>query len=65
MSHPFIPLFSSWIFNFAQCVCVCEHGRVCVMDYCVYNKRVSVSMLVKTLHGGGKKQQVSLLKEDP
>lgn len=38
---------------------------MCVMDYCVYNKRVSVSMLVKTLHGGGKKQQVSLLKEDP
>lgn len=22
MSHPFIPLFSSWILNFAQCVCV-------------------------------------------
>lgn len=45
-------------------MCVCVHGRVCVMDYCIYNKRVSVSMLVKTLHGGSEKQQVSLLKED-
>lgn len=49
---------------FSVCVCARALVRVCVMDSRIYNKRVSVSMSVKTLHGDGKKQQVSLWKED-